>query len=778
MGKKIVFHRKGFSSFFIYPAIALWLLSGCATPPAMNESASEEDRVPIIEQVRVESSPPETVVEVVNSVPTPYTAFQLSDPPRVVLDIRGRMGEELSLNKGVHSGNIADIRFQEGKSQAMTARMVVNLTKMVDYSIAAADNKIRLIFTSETGKKEPGPGTKTGEALTAAEAGPAKEEVTPSDPRILLKPRTSGLNQVLGIDFTMLKRGKSRLTVTTDKRVPYDLDRKGEKFLELTIHDTIAPTSPLMKEIKTTHFKSALDKVKPSFTAEKNELSLVLSLREMVPFHVKQTDTGLSIDFGRTTVKPADKEIKPIDLSEAQVRDLAAEQPAGPESQVTEKSTLGSTAGGRQKEYNGEPMYLDFVNADVTHILRLINEISKDNIIWDPAISGRKVSMILKNVPWDQALDLILDNNNLAKMYRGENIIWITTREKMQLIIAEEESRLQKILQKREEERKKLEEAEKKAKEEEPLIKEFIPVDFAEAGEIQNHITLTQRGQMSVDARTNTIIITDTAESIEDAKKTVRQFDTPVKQIMIEARIVDATNNFARDLGLRWNSLTSGWRKNVQSTVTVPPNANEFTTAGQRVWGGTFTSNSPANWAGNIGLSFARLTSSGLGALTLDASLALAENEGKAKVMSAPKVIAREGTAATISSGDSIIIPATENVASTTLDATLSLTVTPSSVSYNDFITLDVSVTDDQAPSTERLLRKSISTTLMVKSGETVVIGGIIKESESTNEAGIPVLRDIPGLGWMFKANQNTYNKSELLIFLTPTVLPPVVKNL
>jgi len=194
--------------------------------------------------------------------------------------------------------------------------------------------------------------------------------------------------------------------------------------------------------------------------------------------------------------------------------------------------------------------------------------------------------------------------------------------------------------------------------------------------------------------------------------------------------------------------------------------------------GGSFASNTPTGWAGNLNLSFARLTDRGLGTVALDMAIALAETEGTARIMSAPKVIAREGTSATISSGDVIVIPATENVASTTLDATLSLTVTPTTVSYNGYITMDVNVTDDLAPSTSRLLKKSINTTLMIKSGDTVVIGGIIKESESEDESGIPVLRKIPGLGWLFSAKSKVQQKSELLIFLTPTVLPSPVKPL
>jgi type IV pilus assembly protein PilQ len=193
-------------------------------------------------------------------------------------------------------------------------------------------------------------------------------------------------------------------------------------------------------------------------------------------------------------------------------------------------------------------------------------------------------------------------------------------------------------------------------------------------------------------------------------------------------------------------------------------------TAGEALYGGAFSTNTPEGWAPNLDLVVGSLTGNALGFLSLDARLALAETESQAKIISAPKVIASNGQEATISRGDAIIIPATENVESTTLDATLSLTVTPT-VSYNDYITLLVDVTDDQAPTTSRVLKKAVKTTLMVKSGDTVVIGGIYKEEKSEGEAGIPYLRDIPFLGWLFKAQSKVLKKTELLIFLTPTVL-------
>lgn len=768
MGKNS-FLKKIIPSFFICLFIGLWLLNGCATP-VKTASIPEEPEVPVIENILVSTTPSGTLLELISSKPAPYTGFKLNDPPRIIIDVRGAPGKYLPLTKDIKAGNIDMVRFEPGKTEAITTRMIANLTGPIDYNVEAEDNIIKLTInpkqqdtTTQALQKNQMP------QVSQTDKGMLEKDkpVTPSEPRIFLKPKTADLNNILGIDFTMLDRGKSRLIVTSDKKADYDLDRSGDKSLSVkfsnaTMHELI------LKSIDASHFESALTSVNPSISKDKNEVALNINLREMVPFHVKQSDGTLNIDFGKTIIKPAELKITPIALAETQTRTLAAQQPGSTKSAAPMQS--------QKKEYRGEPMYLDFVNADVTHILRLINEISEKNIIWDPAVQGKKVSMILKNVPWDEALDLILQNNDLDRREQGDNIIWVTTKAKMKQIKAEEDAEAQKMQARIEAEEKKKQEKEEKAKEPEPLLTEYIPVDFASADEIRSHVeqALTERGSISIDTRTNTIIIKDIKGSIEEAKNTVKQFDTPVKQIMIEARIVDASSTFGRDLGVQWNSI-SAQRKN-ETGGFLPADPTTFANGG-RISGGSFSTNTPSTWAGNLNLAFGRLTSTGLGAIGLDASLALAESDGTAKVISAPKVIAREGTSATISSGDSIIIAATENVASTTLDATLSLTVSPTSVSYNDFITMDVSVTDDQAPSSSRLLRKAINTTLMIKSGETVVIGGILKESEGDDTTGIPGLGDVPGLGWLFKAQSKTRSKSELMIFLTPTVLPSPVKT-
>jgi type IV pilus assembly protein PilQ len=384
--------------------------------------------------------------------------------------------------------------------------------------------------------------------------------------------------------------------------------------------------------------------------------------------------------------------------------------------------------------------------------------------------------MRLKNVPWDQALDMILANNSLAKREQG-NVIWITTVSKMAQYESDERKRREEIDA---ETKRKLDEQKKQA-ELEPLITEYLPLDFASTKDIKPHLDSIKsaRGKVSEDDRTNTMIMTDTVSVLESAGKLVKQFDVPVKQIMIEARVVDATDEFTRNLGVKWTNRTKAYYFNKGTgTYTVPPTAftgdgTPLNTTGQLAYGTTFSTNAPTSWASNIGFAVARITNSGAGFLTLDAQLALSESEGKSKTISAPKVIAREGTEAIIKRGATLLFQTgtSDKVDYKEVEALLELIVTPIKVSFNDFITLKVKVTDDVPVGKDQINKKSIETTLMVKTGDTVVLGGIYKEEGSNQESGIPFLRRIPILGYIFNAKTRFLNKSELLIFITPSVL-------
>lgn len=753
----------------IFLAIIALVVMGCAASSSIRTSR-EESKATRIEAVKVNSPDDKTtVVEIINSRPTSYTTFKLIDPPRVILDIESVPKSGLPTLAEVNDGNVVDVRLQPGTAGDKATRLVIGLAREVDYEVDEVENAIRLTVSDKSMAKE------TTRPLHAAVSRvpqdvEAAEGMAPkiADPRIFFEPRPTNVNQVLGLDFTLLGLGKSRLSVTTDKKPPYNLERKTPKTLLLTLEDTTIPPL-LLRRLDSTHFEGAVDRVTSNYAPVEKRLSLAISLRDIVPFHVDQTESGIYIDFGATPIKPPEKKIVPVKLEELKRVSAAGVgmkqvQPGVPAQAVKSTFIPGLT----MKKYTGAPMTMDFVNADVTNILRLIGEISNLNIVWGPEVKGL-VSMRLKNVPWDQALDLVLANNDLG-MRRQGNVVWVTTKTKIQQIEAEERRKIEEAEARLEAERKRRLAEQEQAKKLEPLVTEYFPIDFGGAEEIKEHIVLSERGAVSVDERTNTIIMEDTAQNIEKAREIVKRFDTPVKQIMIEARIVDASTNFTRDLGVRWFPDTSYqqrsdesvvfWENDLTGTAEIP--------VGESVGALGFSTNSPEGWSPNATFLLGALTGNSF--LSLDARLALAENDNQAKVISAPKVIASNGKEATISRGDVIIIPATENVESTTLDATLSLNVTPT-VSYNNYVTMEVEVTDDRAPTTARLLQKAISTTLIVKTGDTVVIGGIYKESKVDDEAGVPYLRKIPFLGWLFKAQTKILDKSELLIFLTPRVL-------
>jgi type IV pilus assembly protein PilQ len=795
MGKMRSLFRKGVFSL-VFVAAAGFTLCGCAAFDivADNQAAIEKSTAPVIQAINVTPSQEQTVVEFINSEPVFYTAFKLMDPPRIVLDIRGVQGSALPRVKDVNNAGVKDIVIEEGRTQMMTTRAVVNTTLPVLYQTEAKGNVISLTLTPE--KALPA----AAEALEKKTAAAGSASVTPSEPRIFFKDTPGALTQILGIDFTLLDQGKSRLIVTTDKKTKYDLNQQGPKTLILKVPEATIP--PLIRRhMDSKHFEGAVDWVKASLSQK--DVAIAITLREMVPFHVKQTESTITIDFGPTAVQPPDKKIVPLQQAQAPaVHAPAVLAPAAPAIVSLQQKTdqpgviavqpglpMAASGGipGMKKDYKGAPMTMDFVNADVTNILRLIGEVSNLNIVWGPEVKGI-VSMRLKDVPWDQALDLILDNNNLAKREQG-NVIWVTTKAQLSQLEAEERRKIQEFEAKIEADRKKLIQEKEKERELEPLLTEYIPVDFAKASEIIPLLAVsetgkTRGGKLSTDSRTNTIILTDISSNVQITKDIVKQFDTPVKQVMIEARIVDATDDFIRDLGIRWDQFQINKRSNTTvpwpsmealNTTPADPTGAGFPAPG-KTHSPTFTSNAPGDWSPNLGLVFSTLSGSGLTATVLDAKLALAETEGKTKIISAPKVIAMNGQAATISRGDSIIIQATENVASTTIDATLSLEVTPT-VSYNNFITMDVKVTDDTAPTQFRIRKKSLNTKLMIKNGDTVVIGGIYTENQGLDESGIPGLRRLPILGWLFKAQRVTNTRTELLIFLTPSVVASTFKS-
>jgi len=272
------------------------------------------------------------------------------------------------------------------------------------------------------------------------------------------------------------------------------------------------------------------------------------------------------------------------------------------------------------------------------------------------------------------------------------------------------------------------------------------------------------RGRLSVDAAMKTIIITDTASNVQEAKALKDRQDIPIKQVMIEARIVEATTSFGRNIGVEW-------------TGNYQTSRHPWGGSGPRSYAYNFATNFTMPSATAAGIAF----SNSAATKVLNAQIALAETDNKAKTLSAPKIITRDTKTATIKQGTKIVIPSgTDSSGNKTyeqVDATLKLEVTPK-ITPNNMVILDIDVSDDYPDYSQAIgenvpiRTKNANTQMMVASGDTVIIGGIYKENTSVVMEGTPWLSKIPIFGWLFKREAKQKDKSELLIFLTPTVLP------
>src|SRR3984885_1162801 len=444
------------------------------------------------------------------------------------------------------------------------------------------------------------------------------------------------------------------------------------------------------------------------------------------------------------------------------------------------KPSTKRTAGAEEKkEYTGERLTLNFQDIDVRSVLQLLADTSGQNIVVSDSVNGN-LTLRLQNVPWDQALDIVLRTKGLDKR-RQDNVIIIgpteelATREKAELA------------------------AHKEVQELSPTHTEFMQVNYAKVVDLAKLITstggknsmLSPRGSLSVDERTNTLLVQDTSDKLADIRRLVQILDVPVKQVLIEARIVIVSDTFERDLGARFgvsaaSSLTGGPNSllaisgNNQATNSilaggVPTRATSVlpaTTLDNR-----YQVNTPAaNTNGSFGVSLLA------GSYLVDLELAGAQNEGKSETVSSPRIITANQKQATIMQGVEIPYQESASSGATTTqfkDADLKLKVTPLITPDNRVILdLDVSdvavgqqVTSATGGSVPSINTHQITTQVLVNDGQTVVLGGILETTKSKAANKVPFLADIPILGYLFRSTTDINNKTELLIFITPKIL-------
>jgi type IV pilus assembly protein PilQ len=435
----------------------------------------------------------------------------------------------------------------------------------------------------------------------------------------------------------------------------------------------------------------------------------------------------------------------------------------------------------QEKVYTGERLTLNFQDIDVRPVLQLLADTSGQNIVVSDSVKGR-VTLRLQNVPWDQALDIVLRTKGLD-MRRKNNVILVAPQAEL---AAQEKAELS---------------AQKDIEDLAPLRTEFLQVNYAKASEIARLVKsggggslLSARGSVSVDERTNTMLVQDTASQLTAIRDMVSTLDIPVRQVQIEARIVIVSDDFSRELGVRFGfTRVSDDIKDLmaisgsaQSTDKIMGSAlDNLVTTGTpfpvSVPFGNFDRynvNMPvANPAGRIALSILDFDD-----YLIDLELSAAQNEGRGEIKSTPRVITANGREAIIEQGVEIPFQESSSSGATTTQfkkAVLSLKVTPQ-ITPDDRVILDLTVTKDSVgqlvPSATggfvpSIDTRNIQTQVLVKDGQTVVLGGIMETERRDSEKKVPLLGDVPVLGNLFKSKSKTNNRDELLIFITPRIL-------
>jgi type IV pilus assembly protein PilQ len=454
-----------------------------------------------------------------------------------------------------------------------------------------------------------------------------------------------------------------------------------------------------------------------------------------------------------------------------------ATRPAAVQTSVASAVALGTAgtlvqqgaAQTSEPHYSGEPISVNLKDVDLKDFFRLIHEISGLNVVLDPSVRGT-VTLVLDEVPWDQALDIVLRNNGLNKELDG-NVLRIATQD---------------TLRREAESRRDLAKAEEDAIQPETVTR---VLSYAKASELVTPLKrfLTARGDVMAIDRSNTLIIRDIPSSIPQIDNLIRQLDRKSQQVEIEARVVQASRNFARDIGTQF-AIAGGFdTPNTQNVIGGNPITNNSSPINHPTppplvsIGGTGGANSmplvtnfPAN-APTSGLVFAHSSPN----FALDYIITAAESRGVAKLLSSPQLVTQNNATAIVKQGAQIPIQTTINntVSEQYIDAVLRLQVTPQ-ITAEGTVFMDVTVENTQPDFSRQVLgaptlnTQSAQTKVLIRDGGTVVIGGVMVSNQTTNVEEVPLIGSVPVIGHLFKRTSVSVSSQELLFFLTPRILP------
>jgi type IV pilus assembly protein PilQ len=633
--------------------------------------------------------------------------FTINEPARITLDLLETRNGLPQKTLPIGLGLARSISTAEAKGRT---RVVLNLAQLVPYSTEVDGNTIYLTLENEAGLSQPA----NLASSTAAIAGSAVRSAPELD------------RGITGIDFRRGTKGEARVIVNlSNNSIPVDVNQEGGRiivdFVRAGLPDSLA------------HRLDVLDFATPA----------------------KTVDAFQNGNNARIIVTPVDSNFEHLAYQSDEVFTLELKTIPKEVREQKIKEKFG---------YTGERLSLNFQDIEVRSVLQLIADFTNLNVVVSDTVSG-KLTLRLKNVPWDQALDIILDSKGLAQRKSGNVLLIapteeIATREKLEL---EALAQVQELA---------------------PLRSEYMQVNYAKATELALLLSgqggtgglLTERGKVSIDQRTNTLLVQDTSEKLEEIRGLVARLDIPVRQVLIESRIVIATDDFNKELGVRFGTLRSTIEDGSDgSVITGNENALVNYLNGDDIEiTDTLNVNLPSSASmGSLSLALARLPFGTLLHLELSAMQA----EGRGEVISSPRVITANQKEAFIEQGVEIPYEQSTSSGATSIafkKAVLSLKVTPQ-ITPDDRIIMDLVVNNDTVgelfsgiPSIDT---REVDTQVLVNNGETIVLGGIFEQIKRDQVDKIPFFGDLPGLGGLFRRTIKEDDKSELLIFVTPKII-------
>jgi type IV pilus assembly protein PilQ len=768
--------------FWLMILISLTLLMhGCAakSPTVGNEQGPSA----IIDKIEPRDVDGMTEIAIGGNEPIlQYTSFQLTEPLRLVVDISYADVKKFQNKIIVNRGAVLDITPSQIDS---IARLEIGLSQPVDTKLYQANGKLII----EIAKPVAGAKAEPEAVQPVPQPEPPKVEQVPAAEKLAEeKPAAEKHEKGTASVVTAVKAsaGKGGVKVAISANgtmVPSTFMVEGKKLV-IDIPGTRSKVRPSVIPVR----KGGLDKVRVGqHAAPEQKVRVVLDLTRPMEYEAKSEGNTFIIAMtpaAAPTTKAEEKATQEKSAPAEPEKALTAEQQVSPAPEAAAVPPQAPVPTARRAEarrpelvatgtssligggkYSGRRISLDLQDADLVNVLRLFAEVANLNMILAPDVKGR-VTVRMVNIPWDQAMDIILRMNGLGYALE-DNILRIAS-------VA--------ALTKEAEDESKAKEAKKKA---EDLVTRIVSINYSKAREIEPTLkkSLSVRGESVVDERTNTIIIKDIPRNVDEAVTLVKLLDKPIAQVMIEARIIEASTNFTRDIGVQWGGTSSHDAAHGNPTGFNFPNSITVTggpTMGTTPSGsGNFFVNLPAAVAqgsgGAIGFTFGSLNK----ALNLDLILSAMESTGEGKVISSPRVSALDNKEAKIEQGQSIPYQTTSATGTQVqfIDALLRLTVTPH-VTPDNKIFMKIQATKN-APDTSLLgaggqpsIRKNEATTeILLADGETAVIGGILTIDRGYTMQKVPFFADIPLIGWLFKEKSSRDNKTELIIFITPKVV-------